>query len=383
MSDYSSLVATGLARQGNEVHVWAPALNGSPSDDLVGEVAVHRAPGRWTSRGLAALDAALDAFPAPRRLLVQYAPNVWGAKGLNLGFARWLGRRQRGGDAITTMFHEVWYHPEPRDKVIRRILPPVQRWMARRVARASERVFVSILRWKELLSPALAAKGPPLVWLPVPSNVPVISDLPRVMAIREQVAPQGTCIVGSFGTFQDVVSGPLLEVIPTVLDTRGTSCVVLLMGRGSRPFAERLLALRPDLAGRIVATGGLAPEAASLHLQACDLLIQPYPEGVTTRRGTIMACLAHARPVVTSLGPLTEPVWSEASAVCLTPCGDAAALASRALELLADPGLRERIAHAAGALYDAQFSLEQTLAALAGTTRPDVTDLRPQLSPTP
>ena len=38
----------------------------------------------------------------------------------------------------------------------------------------------------------------------------------------------------------------------------------------------------------------------SLAIASCDLMVQPYPDGVTSRRGSMMAVLAHARPIVTT-----------------------------------------------------------------------------------
>ena len=45
---------------------------------------------------------------------------------------------------------------------------------------------------------------------------------------------------------------------------------------------------------------GLANEEVSVHLSACDLMIQPYPDGISARRTSAMAALAHERPVVTT-----------------------------------------------------------------------------------
>ena len=46
-------------------------------------------------------------------------------------------------------------------------------------------------------------------------------------------------------------------------------------------------------------------------------LIQPYPDGVTSRRTSVMACLSQGRAVVTTAGRLTEPLWPASGAVAL------------------------------------------------------------------
>ncbi len=56
---------------------------------------------------------------------------------------------------------------------------------------------------------------------------------------------------------------------------------------------------------RVVSAGLLADRDASLHLQACDVMIQPYVDGASARRTTLMAALAHGRAIVTTIGSLS------------------------------------------------------------------------------
>ena len=57
---------------------------------------------------------------------------------------------------------------------------------------------------------------------------------------------------------------------------------------------------RADWSDRVVAPGSLPAAAVTEYLRACDLVIQPYPDGVSSRRGTAMAALANGVPVVTT-----------------------------------------------------------------------------------
>ena len=54
------------------------------------------------------LDERLNAFPAPRRLLVQWVPHGFGYHSMNVWFCLWLARRARAGDAIELMVHEPY-----------------------------------------------------------------------------------------------------------------------------------------------------------------------------------------------------------------------------------------------------------------------------------
>src|SRR5260221_6772056 len=74
---------------------------------------------------------------------------------------------------------------------------------------------------------------------------------------------------------------------------------------------------RPDLMSRIHATGGLEAADVSAHVAACDVLVQPYDDGISARRGSLMAGLALRGPVVGKRGPIADEVWTRPSTVLL------------------------------------------------------------------
>ena len=123
----------------------------------------------------------------------------------------------------------------------------------------------------------------------------------------------------------------------------------------------------PAIADRMHATEGLRGEELSVHLSACDLMIQPYPDGISTRRTSAMAALLHGRAMVTTIGRLTEPLWSESGAVTrCRPRMIPRALVQNVAALLDDP--RERGAawapRARTFLYLDRFDVRHTIARL-------------------
>ncbi len=354
VSDYSAQVAEGLSKAGASVHVWTMERgNGFSSFTKEGGVSVHRLEGGWSRASLRRLGLMLDEFPAPRRLLVQYYPNAWGYKGLNVGFARWLNSRRLRSDDIRAVIHEPWYRPEPQDRPWRLVLPPVHRLMARGVLKASTTVYVTIPYWETLLRPLSPTTR--FVGLPVPSNIPHVNDADAVAAIRRPLASEGTLVVGTFGTYREEIAPRLRAVLPPLLSKPDR--IGLLLGRNGPAFAS---ALGVD-ATKIIATGGLSPREVALHLQACDVLVQPYRDGVTGRRGTVMAALCQGVAVVTTSGPMTEPLWRESGCVALAPDDDDAAMVKTAEDLLANPSNRARLANRAKSVYVRNFALERTM----------------------
>ena len=77
---------------------------------------------------------------------------------------------------------------------------------------------------------------------------------------------------------------------------------VLLIGRGANRFRDSLLESNVDGEDRVAAAEDLPSKDVAAHLKACDLVVQPYPDGVSTRRSTAMAGLACGVPTVTNLG---------------------------------------------------------------------------------
>ncbi len=359
VSDYTRQLARGLAEAGDRVEVWAPpaADRGEANADDAG-VTVHRLPDRFGVRSLRRLTRELDRSTAPRRLLVQYVPQSFGWKGANVPFCLWLRSRRR--DSIWVMFHEVMYCAADDEGLRRQALTAVNRFMARLVMCAAERAFVSIPGWLPMLEPLLRP-GATMTWLPVPSAIPVLVHPEATAAIRARYAC-GHPLVGHFGTYGDAVTA-LLERTLANLATM-SDCHVLLLGDKSDVARRALIAAHPSLEARLFATGHLSARDLSHHVAACDLMLQPYPDGISSRRTSAMVALSHGRAIVTTAGWLTEPMWAEAGAAVLAPVDDPHALAAAAATILFDLGQREEVRRRAATLYDARFHLRHTVAAL-------------------
>jgi glycosyltransferase involved in cell wall biosynthesis len=363
IGDYTRLLADSLAEARREVHVWSP----DAGEATLRRAIAHPLPGVGGD-ALRELDAALDRFPAPRRLLVQYAPQAWGMKGMNVPFCRWLVARRGAGDDVRVMFHEPFF-PFGWQRPQRNFLAAVNRWMARLLLRASTRAYVSISAWETLLRP-LAPRGLELTVLPIPSTIPFVEDAERVAELRRALSEDGRRpVFVHFGTYGDLIAPMLAEALDALIERR-PDARILLLGGGGPGFADRLRARKPAFADALAAPGFLSPEEVSLHLQASDIALQPYPDGADTRRTSLMACLANGVPTLTTRGRLSS------SDVMLSVVGFPAASEPRkvgewAADIQADPHstvvpclpdlpLRE----ATRAAYLRHFAVEHTVARL-------------------
>lgn len=354
VGDYTQLVAAALAARGCEVHVWSPAVSESRMD---GDVHLHRLEDGFGPASRRALE--LGLAEAPGRVLLQYVPNALGARGANFRFCRWLQRAGRRAD-VRIMFHEPyfyfgWQHP------LRNGLALAQRFMAAALLRAGSTAYASTDAWR----PHLGSWAPPhlrIVVTPIPTTVARDAEGGAVARWRMLFTRDGhdAAIVGHFGTYGDHVARDLGAVLPLILRAEPGVRVVCL-GRGSDTFVEELPV---QWHNRVLGTGALSREDMAAALRACDLVVQPYPDGVTTRRTSVMAALANGVATVTSSGALTEGVWSERRAVGLAAAGDAAALSAAVTRLLRNPDERAALAARGQRLYDEAFALECTISAL-------------------
>jgi glycosyltransferase involved in cell wall biosynthesis len=235
--------------------------------------------------------------------------------------------------------------------------------MAMILLRAAHHVWVSTPAWESRWRPLALGRPVEFTWIPVPSSIPRADDPVGVAAARARYASAGRMLVGHFGTYRPSVATPLRGMLLSVVET-DLEVAILLMGRGSESFRAGIVAERPELAGRIHATGGLDAADLSLSLSACDLMLQPFPDGVNGRQSSLSAILAHGRPSLTNEGESTEPIWAQSGAVAFVDPIDGRAVAARVHALLADDVARERMGAAALALYRSTFEMERIIATL-------------------
>lgn len=356
VADYTHAVARGLAALGDEVHVWAPDAGGvAPRDP---GVCVHPLPGRFGPRALATLERELGGLPAPYRLLVQYVPQGFGGRGMNMLFPLWLRRRRASEPWV--MFHEVALSPGEMRGAHQRVRAHVTRLMAGMTYRAASRSFVSIPAWGTLLE-AISGGARGADWLPIPSTVPTSADQEEVRRVRDCFAGgESGLLIGHFGVAGHHGGANVAEALARLLTAR-PDCSALVIGRRSEALGARISSAYPEIAARLHVAGTLPRDAIAAHLAACDLLVQPYPDGVSSRRTSLIAGLALGVATITVDGRFTEAIWRESGAVALAANDSADALVAAAEPVLANPVLRARLGCAGAELYARRFALSHTL----------------------
>jgi glycosyltransferase involved in cell wall biosynthesis len=362
IADYAGRLVAALRERGEHVLVWAPG-------DLL--------PRGFGPAGLRKIGRGIDASRSAGArpvVLVQYVPNAFGMRGANVLLCAWLAwRAWRHKDDIRVMFHEPFFY-FARQSLRRNALALVHRVMAALLLASARIVYVSTGSWESLLARYAAARRA-FVWLPIPATVLPPDDPEGAARVRSALIKNDrTFVVGHFSSYPDDVASELRQVLGAML-AASRDATVLLIGRNSDTFQREFASVFPEHEGRLASTGEVVAGELGHNLRACDLLVQPYPDGATTRRTSLMAPLACGVPTVTTLGMWSEPIWRGArDAIEFAPAGDAAAIVARCQGLANDPARLRHLGSNGRAFYEKHFTMDRTLRILcgAGSGRPSV-----------
>jgi glycosyltransferase involved in cell wall biosynthesis len=289
------------------------------------------------------LEAVLRRAARPRWVLLQYNPLSYARWGFAPGLVRdaiSLRRRWPRTPLVVTV-HEPWVTIRGWRSAL---MSAYQRVQLRSLLRVADGVIVV----RETLVREL---GRACTHVPVGSNIVPVKVTRATARARLGIEVDGTLVVALFGTAHESRALDHAEAAIAQLSARrgANRLCVLALGRDSPTPAHP--------AGVEVRTpGSLASAELSLHLRASDVLLLPFTDGLSTRRTTLMAGLAHGVPVLGLRGVNTDRVLvGDAGAMVMTPCGDHAAYARAAVELTEDPARMRAVGDAGKRLYERSF----------------------------
>lgn len=187
-----------------------------------------------------------------------------------------------------------------------------------------------------------------------PHVVPVGSNLPDRRGDREAVRaalgiesqePVFAVLGRSLRPHQRRLIGAALAEAAT-----SQRCHLLLLGTGMDDV--------PQLPATVTVhrPGPLPWSELAGHMAAADLYLATYPDGVSTRRTSLMGALQHGLPVVGTTVGRSDPELLASDGLLVLPEDGVSAFADAARRLARDSDERNRRGRAARALYDRSFS---------------------------
>ena len=330
---HGAQVITGCARQG--------ACHTLREDGIV----VQRVIGSW---GMRCWRQIADAVQREHFdiLNIQYEPAAYAMEvGVNFLPSKWA-RRQIKVPVVTT-FHDLqvpYLFPKAG---------PLRWKVVEYLARHSDAVIVTNDEDRARLS-NVQSQASNLHTIPIGSNIdPVLAGEFEIAAERARWGVQPAEFLLCYFGFLNLSKGgaDLMQALKT-LSAAGLPVKLLLIGGrtgSSDPTnaeyaiqVERLIESL-DVKDRVIATGYLESPAVSRALSACDVMVLPYVDGASLRRGSLLAAIAHGKAIVT-----TEPRYpieglkQNESAVFVAP-NDPRSLAIAVQQVLQNKALRTRL----------------------------------------
>jgi glycosyltransferase involved in cell wall biosynthesis len=313
IGDYTYWLAREVARMGIGLSVWTS----------------------WGRQRLAAQGVEIIPFFDPNRpstisklpdllvkeravdwLVIQYNPFGFGRR----GYCPWLvdligNLKQKSVCRVAVMYHETQLPPRPWKFWVMR------QWQNRQLrssSRLADVIFIATQLWeKEIheVSPGVVCHH-----LPVGSNLPRSKILKQ--AARDALAlSRDTLVLGIFGfkhfsRLPDWIGATVHRVADLV-----NKVAVLYLGRDGDFFRQYCAGIP------FIDSGVLAGEQAADRLKAMDLLLSPFSDGVSTRRGSVLAALHQGVAVASTWSRQTDAVFhaKRLKDLILTPCGDSRA----------------------------------------------------------
>jgi glycosyltransferase involved in cell wall biosynthesis len=196
----------------------------------------------------------------------------------------------------------------------------------------------------------------PIRQIPIGSNITTYTPPPdEISALRQELGLKpGDKLLGYFGFLNESKGADTLLRALAQLDT--AVHLVFIGGQtgssdsdNNQVFLASLRQLVTDLglAERVHWTGFVADRQVSAFLQAADVMIMPYRDGVSLRRGTLMAALAHGRALITTTPTAPTPELIHGRNVWLIPPDTPDALAEAVKTVLGDAALRQTLENGA------------------------------------
>lgn len=350
VGDFTRQLGRALANQDHEVHVITSASQPSEVAAQRSQVTVHRAVENWGFgcwRQVLRLSSDLNL----NVLNVQYQAAAYDMHpGINLVPGR--GRRP----PVVVTFHDLkvpYLFPKAG---------PLRWWVVRALARRADAVIVTN-REDEL---KLSESGSGIRRLqrnPIGSNIePTLPpDFDRTTERARWGVGPDDLLLGYFGFLNESKGGEeLIRALSLLVDQGSPAHLLKIGGRAgtsdptNRAYADRLdrLIAGLNLDDRVHRTGYVPSERVSASLRAVDVCVLPYRDGVSFRRGSLLACLAHGRAIVTTWPTVPLPEIEDGQNLVLVEPENPSALARAVTRLAADPQRRARLEEGASSLAE-------------------------------
>lgn len=340
VADFTAILAARMIAQGAEVQV----LTSRQAQGAAAPWAVHPLVRRWDLASLWKAMAGLGRAFRPDVVNIQYQTAAYGMRpAINL-----LPRLLKTPCVVT--FHDLKApYLFPKAGAVRLWVNRVLAQNCRAAIATNAEDLAALRAWPGVRRVAL---------IPIGSNVtPALpAGYDREVWRRGYGLSQGALLLCYFGFLNASKGGEELVATLEALVQQGRDAHLLMIGgavgASDATNAAYLEAVRQQIAARglerrVIWTGYLSQEQVSAAFAAADLCVLPYRDGISFRRGSLMAALAHGLPIVSTYPQMPLAEIEHGGNVWLVEAGKALALAEAVARLADDAALRQRLSQGA------------------------------------
>jgi glycosyltransferase involved in cell wall biosynthesis len=284
---------------------------------------------------------------------VQYQAAAYDMRSPAVNLLPWRLGRERDAPPIVVTFHDLkppYLFPKAG---------PLRDGMVRVLAAQSDAVIVTNAEDRSLATAwrfAGRPGAPPIHEVPIGSNIPVVppSGYDRAAWRAERGYGPDTLLWAYFGFLNESKGG---ETLIRALAATGSPAHHLLMVGGrvgtsdptNEAYAARVEDLMVELGvrDRVQWTGYVPTEQVSAALFGADVVVLPYRDGISFRRGSLHAAFAHGCPIISTIPRVPIPELRDGENVLLVPPDDPRTLAQAATRLWQERALRRQLARGA------------------------------------
>jgi glycosyltransferase involved in cell wall biosynthesis len=342
IGDYTARLAAALARTHDVVIVTGT----QPIVEVESGVQVLPVVPDWGPRGMRIVIETLRRL-GPDWVCIEYVPFLYHRVGMSFWLpiaTLWMRAR---GLRILLMVHEPFVSMDSPKHLIVGIIQRLMLWC---LIAGSEKVAVTTDRWTRMISRLPGSRSKRVFHLPAGSNLPrVESTAVERCRLRAELGFRGRDVVVTMlqptgaGKLPDVAMRVWKEISAMHADAR-----LLIIGSGD---LDGIHVSNPD---RVVDAGYVPADRASRLLACGDVFLAPFVDGVSARRTSVMAAMAHGLPVVTTTGHLTDPIFA-GSPLVLQSSTDTRGLAGRVDGLIRSPEARRSRGDETRAFFQRHF----------------------------
>ena len=304
VGDFTRELARAFIAAGHEAQVITGCARQDAGCKIEDGIVVQRAINSWGVRCWKQIAASVqrERFDV---LNIQYEPAAYGMQvGVNFLPRAWARRQIRL--PIVTTFHDL---------LVPYLFPkagPLRWKVVEYLARYSDAVIVTNgedhARLSKLQSPISN-----LHTVPIGSNInpSLAGEFDQVIERAKWGVQPDEFLLGYFG-FLNLSKGgaDLMQALKVLIDQGVRVKLLLIGGRAgssdptNAEYAAQVERLIDSLGVKdcVIATGYLEPIYVSRALSVCDVMVLPYVDGASLRRGSLLAAIAHGKAIVT-----TEP----------------------------------------------------------------------------